>query len=166
MRVLGVDPGTVRMGYGVLDEGETLLTVDFGVLSCPSRVALPERLYRLYLGLVDLITRYQPSEVAVEEPFVAVNVRSALALGRAQATAIIAATSQGIVVSEYSATEVKRVVADYGRSGKEQIQEMVRIQLGLPAVPQPNDAADALAVALCHIQQRKQDVLLARRSIT
>lgn len=152
MRILGIDPGTQAMGYGLIDEdGDNLVMIDCGALTPPKRSPIGERLHHLYRGLGELMARYQPDEVAIEEPFVARNVRSALAVGRAQAVAILAAASRGIPAYRYSPTQVKQRVADYGASSKEQVQEMVKIHLGLPQIPQPRDAADALAVAICHL---------------
>ena len=163
MRILGIDPGTVRMGYGCLEgEDDPLVIVGFGVLSCSSDVPISKRLYYLYKELVQLIEHYNPSEVAIEAPFVAKNAHSALVLGQAQATALLAAEENGLPIFTYTPTEIKQAVADYGRSTKKQIQEMIRIQLGLATCPSPDDAADALAVALCHIRHRDFDTLLRR----
>lgn len=156
MRILGVDPGTLAMGYGVVEEeNDILAALDFGVLTASGRVPLPDRLYKMYKELLELVERHQPDEVAVEEPFVARNARSALAIGRAQAVAMLAAAGNGIPVYTYLPTKVKQSVADYGGSGKEQIQQMVQIHLGLSEIPRPDDAADALAVALCHLRERR-----------
>ena len=163
MRVLGIDPGTLNLGYGVVDEdaGEMVM-VDCGVLSQPSRVPVEKRLSSLYKKLVEIVARHQPDEVAIEEPFVADNRRSALAVGRAQAIAILAAANKNLPVFRYLPTQVKQQVTDYGGSGKEQVQEMVRLQLGLAERPEPSDAADALAVAICHLHQKHIEILLAR----
>ena len=162
MRILGVDPGTVTMGYGVIDGGDDeVKMVSCGALSKPARSPIGERLNYMHSGLLDIISRYQPDAVAVEQPFMAKNARAALAIGRAQAVAILAAASKGIPVYEYTPTQVKQRVADYGASSKEQIQEMVRLQLGLDEVPRPDDAADALAVALCHLHEVHLNRLLA-----
>jgi crossover junction endodeoxyribonuclease RuvC len=154
MRVLGIDPGTVTLGYGVIEEREgELASVDYGALTTAPNTPLTQRLHTLYLGLLEIIARNEPTVAAIEEPFVAKNARSALAVGMAMGMAIVAAAENGVPIHQYTPTQVKQAVASYGRSGKEQVQEMVRIQLGLPSIPQPSDAADALAVALCHIQQ-------------
>ena len=154
MRVLGIDPGTVTLGYGVVEEKEgELALVDYGALTTPPNTPLTQRLHILYRGLLEIIARYEPSAAAIEEPFVAKNVRSALAVGQAMGMIIVAAAEKGVPTYQYTPTQVKQAVASYGRSGKEQVQEMVRIQLGLPSIPQPSDAADALAVAICHIQE-------------
>jgi crossover junction endodeoxyribonuclease RuvC len=163
MRVLGIDPGTLNMGYGVVDEdaGEMAM-VDCGVVSLSSKIPVEQRLSSLYKKLVEIVARHQPDEVAIEEPFVAGNARSALAIGRAQAIAILAAANKNLPVFRYLPTQVKQQVTDYGGSSKEQVQEMVKLQLGLAECPQPSDAADALAVAICHLHQKHIEVLLAR----
>ena len=163
MRVLGIDPGTLNMGYGVVDEdaGEMAM-VDYGVVSLSSKIPVEQRLSSLYKKLVEIVARHQPDEVAIEEPFVADNRRSALAVGRAQAIAILAAANKNLPVFRYLPTQVKQQVTDYGGSGKEQVQEMVRLQLGLAERPEPSDAADALAVAICHLHQKHIEILLAR----
>jgi len=164
MRVLGIDPGTVIMGYGVIESRDDEITlVDCGALTSPPRSPIGERLSYLYKELIEIISRYQPEVMAVEQPFVAKNVRSALAVGRAQAVAILAAANKGIPSYEYTPTQVKQMTANYGASSKEQMQEMVRLQLGLPHIPQPNDAADALAVAFCHLRETHLSNLLAKQ---
>lgn len=164
MRVLGIDPGTLTMGYGVVeDEGEEPRLIDSGALTCSSHTPLAERLGTLYQGLMQVISRHQPQEVAIEEPFVAKNARSALAVGRAQAIAILAAGNHGLPVYTYTPTQIKRAVAGYGVSRKEQVQEMVRVQLNLSSPPQPDDVADALAVALCHLRQVHWAKLVAQQ---
>jgi len=163
MRILGIDPGTLIMGYGLIeDRDEEPRMLDCGILTASSHMPLAERLYQLYLGLTELVNAYQPDEVAVEEPFVAQNVRSALAIGRAQAVAMLAAAGNSIPIYTYPPAKVKQAVADYGRGEKEQVQQMVCIQLGLPQIPQPSDAADALAVALCHLREKQLARLTAR----
>ena len=162
MIILGIDPGTITTGYGVIEsEGDEITLIDFGVLSSPVRSPIGERLSYLYHGLLNVIERYQPDAVAIEEPFVAKNVRSALAVGRAQAVGILAAANRGIPSHEYTPAQVKQRVANYGAGSKEQVQEMVRLQLRLSEVPQPSDAADALAVAICHLHEMHLSRLLA-----
>ena len=164
MRILGIDPGTVTMGYGVIeDRDDEIALVDYGALNSPARSPMGERLSYLYNGLVEIISRCQPDAVAVEQPFMAKNVKSAMAVGRAQAVAILAAANRQIPTYEYTPTQVKQRVADYGASSKEQIQEMVRLQLGLSQAPQPSDAADALAVAICHLRETYLERLLAKQ---
>ena len=130
----------------------TYLLIKYGALNTNSRSPIGERLSFLYRRLIEIITEYQPDVIAVEQPFVAKNARSAFAVGRAQAVAILAAANNHIPCYEYTPREVKQRVANYGASSKEQIQQMVMLQLGLTQIPDPSDAADALAVALCHLQ--------------
>jgi crossover junction endodeoxyribonuclease RuvC len=165
MIILGVDPGTIVMGFGVLESiNDKTTLIDYGVLTPKARSPIGERLSFLYKGLEKIIIARQPDVVAVEQPFFAKNAKSALAIGRAQAVAILAASNRGIPAFEYTPAQVKQRVANYGASSKEQIQEMVRLQLGLKQVPEPNDAADALAVALCHIGEMYFNNLLARQA--
>ena len=155
MRVLGIDPGTLAMGYGLVDEiGDRLCMIDCGVLQVSGHTPIPERLHLLYKGLMEVLRSSQPDEMAVEEPFVSRNVRSALAIGRAQAIAMLAAASLHIPVYTYPPARVKHVVANYGGSDKQQIQHMVSMQLGLASPPPETDAADALAIALCHLREK------------
>ncbi len=162
MRILGIDPGTVSMGYGVIEaNGDEIVPVVCGALAGKARSPIGERLSYMYRELTRIIVQYRPDTVAVEQPFVARNVKSALAVGRAQAVAILAAANQRVPVYEYTPARVKQQVADYGASSKEQVQEMVRLQLGLSEVPRPDDAADALAVALCHVRETHLKSLLA-----
>jgi crossover junction endodeoxyribonuclease RuvC len=164
MKILGIDPGTVVMGYGVIEsEAEEIALVDYGGIVVPEHYRIGERLNHLYQAILKIIQQHKPDVVAIEQPFVAKNVKSAMAIGRAQAIALLAAASQKIPTFEYTPAQVKQRVANYGASSKEQIQEMVRLQLGLAETPQPNDAADALAVALCHVQEMHVNELLAGR---
>ena len=156
MRVLGIDPGTVSMGYGVVDEdGGDIAMVGCGTIDAARSSPLAQRLSDLHAGLLDIIARYQPAEAAIEEPFVAKNVRSAMAVGQAMGIAMAAVSERGIPAYRYTPTQVKQAATSYGRSSKGQVQEMVRLQLGLSATPKPQDAADALAVAICHIQKMR-----------
>jgi len=161
MRILGLDPGTVNIGYGVI-EGEPPTVVAYGIIFAPAHLPLELRLVKLYDGLEKILTQYQPQEAALEEPFVAKKRDTALSIGRAQGIAILAVSRRKIPVYRYSPPEVKRQVANYGGSSKEQIQEMVRLQLGLKTTPHPSDAADALAVALCHLYKARFAQILSQ----
>jgi crossover junction endodeoxyribonuclease RuvC len=155
--VLGIDPGTAILGYGViLVEGEKMEAVDFGVLTTPASLPLTSRLLMLFDGLTRIIDDIAPSEVAVEQLFFAKNVQSAFAVGQARGVALLAAARKGLTVSEYTPLQVKQAVAGYGRATKSQVQSMVQVILGLHEIPQPDDAADALAIALCHAQWDEQ----------
>jgi crossover junction endodeoxyribonuclease RuvC len=164
MRILGIDPGTINLGYGVVDGEEEIRMVDCGVVSLSARLPMEKRLRSLYSELSKIITRHKPNEVAIEEPFIGHNVRSAFAIGKAQAIAILAAANKGLPIYYYSPAKIKKQVTSYGQSDKQQVQEMVRVQLGLSEPPQPSDAADALAVAMCHIQQRRLGQWLAEHA--
>ncbi len=164
MKILGIDPGTAVMGYGVIEaQDDAVSALDYGAITVPKGLAPAARLHYLHTELVKVIGRHRPDTVAVEQPFVAKNVRTALAIGRAQAVAMLAAAASDIPAYEYTPAQVKQRVANYGTSSKEQVQEMVRLQLGLAEAPQPADAADALAVALCHVQEMHLSRLLAER---
>ena len=152
MRVLGVDPGTYKMGVGVVDsDGPGMSTAYYGVLSPKRRDPLARRLHYLHEQLLTLIGEWRPEEVAIEEPFAGRNVRAAMAIGQAQAVAMVAAARHELPVSHYAPSQVKQAVTDHGGSSKEQVQEMVRVLLALDSTPESNDAADALAVAICHL---------------
>ena len=170
MRVLGIDPGTVRMGYGLVEDKERPTAVDWGVVALPRSLPVEERLYQLYTHVLNMIALWQPEAVAVEEPFVGKGEKRyagpALAVGQAQAVVLIASAGQGIPVYRYSPAQVKRAIADYGAATKEQVQEMVRMVLGLDSTPSPSDAADALAIAICHGRQRQAEEVLKREIIT
>jgi len=148
------------MGYGLVEEAAgTFQAQDYGAVIPPHKADLPERLRILHDGVRRLIDRWQPEEVALED-FVVGHVRAAVALGEARAVVILAAAQAGLPVYLYKPAEVKQLVASYGRGGKEQVQEMVRLLLGMREPPQPQDAADALAVALCHCFRRRARTLL------
>ena len=163
MRVLGIDPGTLNMGYGIVEEKSGNITMaGCGVISLPPKMPMEERLLELHRGLSKVIAEFRPEEAAIEEPFVAGNARSALAIGRAQAVAILAAAQGGLPVFRYMPTQVKQMVTSYGRSSKDQVKQVVKLQLGVSDVPGASDAADALAVAICHLNQRHMNEVLKR----
>ena len=150
------------MGVGVVgsDNGHLRL-VDADVLKVARRTPLAERLQTLYSNLLRYIGQHEPDEVAIEEPFVARNVRSAMAVGQAQAVAMIAAAASGISVTSYAPREVKLAVTGFGDSSKEQVQEMIILSLNPTTGPMPLDASDALAVAICHINSRRAESLVS-----
>ena len=162
LRVLGVDPGTFKMGVGVVDADRGELALAYSsVLVAPKRKSLAERLRYMHDHLVEVVQRCGPAVVAIEEPFVARNVRAAMAVGHAQAVAMLVAAQHELDVATYSPREVKRAVTDYGASSKGQVQEMVGLLLGLPATPPSSDEADALAVAICHVNASRAEELAA-----
>ena len=152
MKIFGIDPGSDRTGYGCVELlGSRHHLVICGALSAPGGATFPDKLRFIHDGLVALISRHRPDCVAVENIFYSRNVRSALKLGHARGMALLAASEAGLDVFEYSPAEVKRAVVGYGRAEKPQIQQMMKLLLGLEAIPEPHDAADALAVAICHL---------------
>ena len=165
MRVLAIDPGTLRMGYGVVDAEPTPEADDYGVVALPPSMPIEQRLYQLHTHILNMIHVFHPDAIAVEDPFVGRGERafakSALAIGQAQAVVLIGAASQGVPVHRYAPASVKRAVTDYGGATKEQVQRMTVSTLGLKDMPD-SDAADALAVGLCHLQHLQDDNLRAR----
>jgi crossover junction endodeoxyribonuclease RuvC len=156
MRILGVDPGTIVLGYGLIESVRDEMTlVHYDSIKCKARSDMSERLLFLYDGLTVVVDKYEPDVMAVESPFVGENIKSALAIGKAQAIVLLIAAQHGLPIYEYSPAKIKHHVADYGASTKEQMQEMVKLLLDLDEVPQPNDAADALAVAICHLRESR-----------
>lgn len=161
-RTLGIDPGTAIMGFGVVEEhAGALRCVAYGALLTPSGEVLPRRLHSLYTRLTELIAEHRPGAMAVEELFFNRNVRSALAVGHARGIALLAAAQADLPVFEYSPLQVKDAVVGYGRATKEQVQLMIRTLLGLRELPRPDDAADALAVAICHLHSARLGMLTA-----
>jgi len=152
MRVVGIDPGTATTGYGIVQEaGHGLELVAYGVVTTAPFLPLERRLLQLFEELSTILDRYQPESGAVEQLFFQRNVRTAIAVGQARGVALLVLARAGLSVGEYSPLEVKQAVTGYGAADKNQIQQMVRLLLGLPEVPKPDDAADALAVAICHL---------------
>lgn len=152
MIILGIDPGTAVTGYGVVSraEGGAPSLLECGVIRTPSRAPLAERLRDIHEGVVELIRRHRPAVVAVEGVFYGKNVRTAVVLGHARGAILVAASLQGLEVAEYPASEVKSAIVGAGRATKEQVQYMVAKLLRLREPPQPHDAADGVAIALCH----------------
>jgi crossover junction endodeoxyribonuclease RuvC len=154
VKIFGIDPGSGRTGFGCVEsDGSRHHLVTCGALTSPARASFPERLLTIYDGLAVLLERHRPDCVAVEDVFHARNVRSALMLGHARGVALVAATRAGVPVAAYAPAEIKRAVVGYGRADKHQVQRMIGLLLGLDAPPTPHDAADALAVAICHLHQ-------------
>ena len=153
---LGIDPGTAICGYGlVVEEGTELRLLAYGTIVTRPQQPMAERLRHIYLELRDLIARYDPADVAVEELFFNKNVRTALQVGQARGVILLAAAQHDLPVAEYTPLQVKQAIVGYGRAEKRQVQEMVRLILRMPEIPRPDDAADALAVAICHAHARK-----------
>src|SRR6476646_6421092 len=152
MKIFGIDPGSERTGYGCVEtDGRRHRLVVFGSIAAPAHTAFPDRLLMIHAGLTALLAEHRPDCVAIENIFHAKNVRSALRLGHARGVALLAASAAGVPIAEYSPAEIKRAVVGFGRAEKSQVGHMVRLLLGLDPVPAAHDAADALAVAICHI---------------
>ncbi len=151
-RVLGVDPGSETTGYGVIEsDGRSYELIEYAGIRAPARFPFPERLLIITQKLEEVIERLRPRVCAVEETFFAVNVKTALKLGHVRGAILVTAVRCGLEVFEYSPLEIKSALVGYGRAEKHQVQEMVRILLGMKELPQPLDASDALATAICHI---------------
>jgi crossover junction endodeoxyribonuclease RuvC len=152
VRVFGIDPGSGRTGYGCVDsDGSRHQLVTFGAIAAVPGASFPDKLLAIHRALSDLITTHRPDCVVIENLFHAKNARSALLLGHARGVAVLAAVEAGLPVIEYSPAEVKLAIVGYGRAEKAQMQQMVKLLLGLDALPAPHDAADALALAICHL---------------
>jgi crossover junction endodeoxyribonuclease RuvC len=160
--VLGIDPGTAITGYGLVRETrDRLYLVDSGVVTTQAGQPLPERLRIIYRGLTAVIRQHEPDVAAVEELFFSRNVRTALSVGHARGVVLLALADAELPIHEYKPLEIKQAVAGYGGADKQQVQEMVRMLLDLERAPQPDDAADAVAVAVCHIHSARMATLIA-----
>jgi crossover junction endodeoxyribonuclease RuvC len=153
VRVLGIDCGTEFTGYGVVGQGAAgdLAPLAAGVIRLSAKEPLPVRLARIFEELSQVIAEHRPDVVAIEDVFYAVNVKSALKLGQVRGVAMLAAASNGLQVCEYAPLAIKSAVVGYGKADKSQVQQMVKVLLRLPEIPQPPDVADALAIAICHL---------------
>jgi crossover junction endodeoxyribonuclease RuvC len=156
MLTLGIDPGTATTGYGLVqDQDGSLTVIDFGVILTAAELGMPDRLLEIYRQLNKIILLHRPESGAVEKLFFQRNVRTALSVGQARGVVLLALAEAGLPVFEYTPLEVKQAVAGYGGADKNQVQQMVRALLGLKEAPQPDDAADALAVAICHLHSHQ-----------
>ncbi len=160
MRILGIDPGTGITGWGIIEKGDNSLiansikVVNFGVIRTSAGLDMPLRLKDIYDKLSELLDKYKPDEVAIEDLFFFKNQKTVIKVGQARGVAIIVAVNHNLPVFDYTPLQVKQSVSSYGRASKMQIQKMVKIILNLPKIPTPDDAADALAVAICHLNSR------------
>jgi crossover junction endodeoxyribonuclease RuvC len=158
MRILGIDPGSETTGYGLIEsDGLRHSSILFGAIQTSPRRPFHERLLEIYTQLTDVLRREEIHAVAIEGVFHAANVQSALKLGHARGVALLVAAQRSLPVFEYSPLEIKKAIVGYGRAEKNQVQMMVRLLLGLPDTPAPDDAADALAVAICHSQRASRE---------
>ena len=151
MRVLGIDPGSETLGWGVVEgSGLKYSLVEYGTVKSSPRDAFSKRLLKIYNGVSEVIEKFQPDSISVEEAFYAVNVKVALKLGQVRGVVLLLGEKSSLEIGEYSPRLIKQTVVGYGNAEKHQVQEMVRILLRMKAVPEPHDAADALAIAICH----------------
>lgn len=163
MLVLGIDPGLATTGYGlVAGDGQTLEAVAYGVLRTPANTPVAERLVMLHDALTALLDRYQPDVVAMEELFFSTNARTAMTVGEARGVLLLTAAQAGLTIAEYTPLQVKQAITGYGQAEKLQVQQMVRFLLNLPEIPRPDDAADGLAVSICHHHSSRLSLLLAQ----
>ena len=163
MKIFGIDPGSDRTGYGCIEsDGSRHHVVLSGAISSTPGASFPEKLLKIHTGLAALLAECRPDCVAIENVFFANNARSALKLGHARGVAMLAAVEAGLSVAEYTPAEIKRAVVGYGRAEKHQVQQMMKLVLGLDRIPSPHDAADALAVAICHIHSAAPGGVRAR----
>ena len=157
MLALGIDPGTATTGYGLvrdLPDG-SLRIVDFGAILTPPGLAMPERLLMLFEKLEETILLHRPDGSAVEKLFFARNVTTAMTVSQARGVILLSLAKHAVPVSEYTPLEVKQAVVGYGGAEKKQVQQMVQVLLGLKSIPKPDDAADALAIAICHLHSAR-----------
>jgi crossover junction endodeoxyribonuclease RuvC len=155
VRVFGIDPGSDRTGYGCIEtDGSRHRLIACGAVGAPAPASFSEKLFEIHRRLAALLAECRPDAVAIENIFYAANARSALKLGHARGVAMLAAAQARLPIVEYTPTEIKRAVVGYGRAEKPQVQHMIKLLLGLAAVPSPHDAADALAVAICHVHSQ------------
>ena len=157
MAVIGIDPGTALTGYGIIEElpDQSLQVIDFGVIRTDSTDRPEIRLRKIFSQLNEILSLYKPETGAVEKLYFQRNTRTAMSVGQARGVAILSLAEAGLSISEYDPVEIKQAVVGYGKASKNQVQQMVKILLNLQEIPKPDDAADALAVAICHIHSRK-----------
>ncbi|MEJ2598789.1 MAG: crossover junction endodeoxyribonuclease RuvC [Anaerolineales bacterium] len=153
MMVIGIDPGTATTGYGLVQENEngSLKLIDYGVILTSPGIAMPERLSSLYERLKEILLLHHPESAAVEKLFFQRNVTTAISVGQARGVVLLALSQMKLDVAEYTPLEIKQAVVGYGGARKQQVQQMVRALLDMEEIPRPDDAADALAVAICHL---------------
>ena len=156
MLTLGIDPGTATTGYGLITEKRSkLVFIDHGIISTSKKESPQSRLRRIYSELKAIISEYKPKMIAIEKLYFGVNSKTAISVGQARGMSLLAAAEAKVPVTEYSPLEVKMAVTGYGKADKKQVQQMVKTLLRLSDLPKPDDAADALAIAICHVHSYK-----------
>lgn len=165
MIIIGIDPGTRITGYGVIKvEGSRYQAIDFGTIRPPANLDLADKYLYIFNGVDELIKKYEPEAVAVETQYIQKNVQSAMKLGMARGAIIVATRRRGVEIHEYSPSKAKLAVVGNGRASKEQVQGMIQRLLGLSEIPEPEDAADALALAICLAQDNRKKNLATLRN--
>jgi crossover junction endodeoxyribonuclease RuvC len=160
VRVIGVDPGTAITGWGIIEgDGNDLAMLAAGVITTPAGSPLPHRLQTIYRELTDIIARWQPETAALEELFFSKNAKTALAVGHGRGAAMLALANADLTITEYKPLEIKQAITGHGGADKRQMQQMVKLLLSLDDIPRPDDAADALAVAICHVHSARLRLL-------
>jgi crossover junction endodeoxyribonuclease RuvC len=156
MRIIGIDPGTGILGFGVIDVigGKTTM-VDAGVIKTPAHTPLDERLEEIFDGLTEIIAETKPTVMSIEKLFFARNVTTAMSVSHARGVAMLTGRKAGLEISEYTPMQIKQTLTGYGKADKKQVQEMVRLHLNLREIPKPDDAADALATAITHYMMQR-----------
>lgn len=151
MKILGIDPGTQVVGYGVIEKtGSSIKVIEYGSIKANKNHDFPQRLKAIHCKIMDIINKHQPDQMAVEEVFYGKNIKAAIKIGEGRGVVFLCAASANIPITEYAATVIKKAVVGNGSAHKSQVQKMVKIILGLPEIPEPEDASDALAIAICH----------------
>ncbi|SMB95735.1 Holliday junction endonuclease RuvC [Desulfonispora thiosulfatigenes DSM 11270] len=159
MIILGIDPGTAITGFGIISvEGNKFIPIDYGCIYTESTLDLEKRLEKIYNHVNLLLDKYKPNEMAVEELFFNKNVKTALSVGQARGAILLAGALKGLKVNSYTPLQIKQGVVGYGRAQKNQVQQMVKVLLNLKEIPKPDDAADAIAVAICHAHFKQTNV--------
>ena len=152
MKIIGIDPGTGILGFGVIEvKRNTFSMITAGVITTPAHTPLDERLEDIFDGLTEIIAETKPDVMSIEKLFFAQNVTTAMSVSHARGVAMLTGRKAGLPIAEYTPLEIKQTLTGYGRADKKQMQEMVKVQLGLQSIPKPDDAADALAIAICHL---------------
>lgn len=165
MLVLGLDPGLAITGYGLVEgDDQKLVPVACGVIRTPAKTPIADRLVQLHTDLSRILTQYCPDVAAVEELFFSTNTRTAMIVGEARGVLLLTLAQAGLEVAEYTPLQIKQAITGYGRANKAQVQEMVRLLLNLRDVPRPDDAADALAVSICHHHSARMMALLGHQA--
>ncbi|MCP4481206.1 MAG: crossover junction endodeoxyribonuclease RuvC [bacterium] len=162
MKILGIDPGTAIVGWGVIEKGTNINPIAYDSIMTSKKLKLPDRLLQIHTELSHIIKTYQPDVAAVEELFFVKNVTTGMSVSHARGVILLALNQAGVEIFEYKPMQIKQAVTGYGRADKRQVQQMVKATMGLKEIPKPDDTADALAVALCHEQNIKWQKIIGK----